>query len=297
MKHNLLKDPILDEFKNHLEAKGKSVNTISSYITSVRKYLEWFIARYGTIPGQLFSENITDYKLYMTHQNVGASTFNARLAGLRAWNHYLIAQGVQTEYVIAKNDNKIVQKPYASPATHTEQDIQRFLQTVLEGGSKRDYALVTLLAYAGLRISEALYLKINDIHFEARELEVKDSKGNKTRTVFLSDRVVRSIKKYLKDEREQYRLSEVSPYLFLSNRSQQLSRVTVYKSFEKYTSVMAINPPITPHDLRHFFCSNALEKGFDVHEVASMAGHSNIHTTLLYTNPSRKKILEKINSL
>ncbi|WP_408011603.1 tyrosine-type recombinase/integrase [Pseudalkalibacillus sp. A8] len=135
------------------------------------------------------------------------------------------------------------------------------------------------------------------MHFGARELEVKDSKGNKSRTFFLSDRVVRSIKKYLKEERGQYRLSEVSPYLFLSNRSQQLSRITVYKAFEKYSQAIEMDPPITPQDLRHFFCSNALEKGFDVHEVASMVGHSNIHTTLLYTNPSPKKILEKINSL
>ena len=98
-------------------------------------------------------------------------------------------------------------------------------------------------------------------------------------------------------ERGQYGLAHVSPYLFLSNRSQQLSRITAFKFFVKYSEGTGIHPPIFPHDLRHFFCSNALEKGLNVHEVAAIAGHSNIHTTLMYTNPGRKKILEKINSL
>jgi integrase/recombinase XerD len=92
-------------------------------------------------------------------------------------------------------------------------------------------------------------------------------------------------------------LAEVSPYVFVSNRSQQLSRITVFKSFQKYSKLADTQPVISPHDLRHFFCSNALEKGLNVHEVASIAGHSNIHTTLLYTNPNRKAMLDKLNQL
>ncbi|WP_275402107.1 tyrosine-type recombinase/integrase [Shimazuella alba] len=83
-------------------------------------------------------------------------------------------------------------------------------------------------------------------------------------------------------------MAEVSPYVFVSNRSQRLSRITVFKSFNKYSKLADMKTAISPHDLRHFFFSNSLEKGLNVHEVASIAGHSNIHTTLLYTNPSRK---------
>ncbi|WP_372508736.1 tyrosine-type recombinase/integrase [Pseudalkalibacillus decolorationis] len=70
--------------------------------------------------------------------------------------------------------------------------------------------------------------------------------------------------------------------------------MTVFKFFAKYSEAARIQPPISPHDLRHFFCSNALEKGLNVHEVAAIAGHSNIHTTLLYTNPSRKKYWRRL---
>lgn len=294
MKHNLLN---LDEFQSYLQDNGKSRNTVSSYVTSVKKYVAWFQEKYRTIPTRLFAENIIDYKSFLEQCEVNPSTFNTHISGLRSWNEFLVQKGHQSEVVVQKTDKKKVQPAYASPAIHSKEEIQRFLQCVLEGESKRDYAMVQLLAYTGLRISEALDLTFEDLHLAARECVVRDGKGGKTRTVFLSDRVVRSIREYVKNEREMYRLAQVSPYLFVSNRSQKLSRITVYKAFNKYSEKALIQLAISPHDLRHFFCSNALEKGFDVHEVASMAGHSNIHTTLLYTNPSRKTILEKINQL
>jgi integrase/recombinase XerD len=71
----------------------------------------------------------------------------------------------------------------------------------------------------------------------------------------------------------------------------------LFSNLQKYSKLADIQPSISPHDLRHFFCSNALEKGLNVHEVESIAGHSNIHTTLLYTNPSRKAMLDKRNQL
>lgn len=297
MKHNLSVDEVVHGFREYLVINGKSKNTITSYITSVNKYIDWFSSLYDKPPYKLFSENVAEYKDDLNRQSVSAATFNVRMAGLRAWNEYLVSEGIQSDIVIQKNDKKKIQQQYASPAIHTEQEVQRFIQAVLENQNKRDYTLVNLLAYTGLRISEALHLELHDLHLESRELVVRSGKGNKTRTVFLSDKVVRLIREYVRHERGQYGLAKVSHYLFLSNRSRQLSRITAFKVFVKYSESAGIHPPISPHDLRHFFCSNALEKGLNVHEVAAIAGHSNIHTTLMYTNPSRKKILEKINSL
>ena len=297
MKHNLSSDHGLHGFREHLVVQGKSNNTIMSYLTSVNQYIDWFSSRYGKAPTQLLAENVAEYKEDLDRQSISAATFNVRMAGLHTWNAYLVSEEIQSTVVIQKNDKRKVQPPYASPAIHTEQDVQRFIQSVLESSNKRDYTLVNLLAYTGLRISEALHLELPDVHLDSRELVVRSGKGNKTRTVFLSDKLVRLIRDYMKQERGQYGLAHVSPYLFLSNRSPQLSRITAFKFFAKHSEATGIRPPISPHDLRHFFCSNALEKGFNVHEVAAIAGHSNIHTTLMYTNPSRKKILEKINSL
>jgi integrase/recombinase XerD len=266
----------------------------------VKAFIRWFFDQFQKIPQQLFSENVTDYKVFLQQRGVAPSTFNSHMAGLRSWNEYLIQTGKQNHFVIQKEDWKKVQHGYASLAIHSESDVQQFIQTVLESKNKRDYALVNLLAYTGLfrkRISEALSLVIHDLYLKSQELLVRDGKGKKSRTVFLSDKVVRLLRDYLKQERSKYRLAEGSSYVFVSNCSQQLSRITVFKSFRKYSKLANIQPSISPHDLRHFFCSNALEKGLNVHEVASIAGHSNIHTTLLYTNPSRKAMLDKLNQL
>lgn len=297
MKHNLSEFPLINDFIKWLEENGKSKNTCSSYVVSVTKYLEWFYNRYGKYALLLHAENVADYKELLEREGVKASTFNTRMAGLKAWNEFLIDKGLQKEVVITKKDKKKIQQKVASPTKHSEQEVNQFIQTVLEGGSKRDYALVVLLAYSGLRISEALNLKIEDVHLDSRELEVKDGKGGKFRTVMLSNKVARAVTNYLKNERDQYRLAGESPWLFLSNRRSQLSRITAFKLFKGYSEKAGIEPKLSPHDLRHFFCTNALEKGLNIHEVASLAGHSNIHTTLLYTNPDRQKILDKLNQL
>ncbi|MEH7276545.1 site-specific integrase, partial [Neobacillus vireti] len=75
----------------------------------------------------------------------------------------------------------------------------------------------------------------------------------------------------------------------------KLNRTVINKLFINYSE--QLGKDITPHDLRHFFCSHAISKGMSVHEVANQAGHSNIHTTLLYTNPSKSEIINKMNQL
>ncbi|TCS94957.1 phage integrase family protein [Hazenella coriacea] len=161
-----------------------------------------------------------DYKLFLDSKGIAPSTFNSHLASLRSWNEHLIQKGMQDHLAIQREDFKKVQHGYASPAIHSESDVQLFIQIVLETKNKRDYVLVNLLAYTGLRISEALALRLDDLHLESQELLVRDGKGNKSRTVFLSDKVIRLLRDYLKQERSKYRLAEVSPFVFLSNRSQ-----------------------------------------------------------------------------
>lgn len=153
----------------------------------------------------------------------------------------------------------------------------------MDGIIVRNYALVTLLAYAGLRKS--------DVNFVAREIIV-EGKGKKTRIVFMNDNVKESLQSYL-NERNQLELNH--DYIFVSNRGNKLNRTTVNKFLKTYCRLFG--KEITPHDFRHYFCSNALRVGFSVEEVSNQAGHSNIYTTMLYTHPSREEIIDKMNKL
>lgn len=157
---------------------------------------------------------------------------------------------------------------------------------MLVSNGTRDYAIVTVLAYAGLRISECLDLYPEDVSLAGNEISVRHGKGNKARIVFIGDKVINAIREYLKE-----RPNTGSPYLFISRRGERLSRGQVNRIFNAHSDT------ITPHMLRHFFCSEALEVGYSINEVANQAGHSNVHTTLLYTNPTREKMKEKANLL
>jgi len=286
-------------FEEYLNSQNKSQNTIEGYIRAVQDYIGWFSSSYGKEPSKLIQQNIDEFRSYLqTIKRQNAKTINYKLSSLKKYNEFLVDSGIQKDIVIIDKVMLKIQQEYASPATVTEKDINRLRQAVLEQGSKRDYALINLLAYTGVRISEALGIRLTDCHniYQTKELIIMNGKGNKQRTVYLNEKVVSSLKDYIANDRNTYTKAIDSDYLFVSNKNTSLDRITVNKMLNKYCENAKLEN-ITPHQLRHFFCSNALEKGFTVAEVANIAGHSNIHTTLIYTNPSRAKMIEKVNSL
>jgi integrase/recombinase XerD len=196
-------------------------------------------------------------------------TINHHLSSLRSYNDWLIESGQQSDTVILKNDFMKIQLQYASPSTVTKKDEEAFRQRLLESGSKRDYAIVTLFAYSGIRRSECADLKLDQVDLTAREIRII-GKGDKQRLVYINDKIVYALREYLKERNSD------SPYFFVSRRSEKLTASRINQIFNKYSG------NITPKTLRHFFCSHALESGFSIHEVSNLAGHSSIQVTMLY---------------
>lgn len=284
---------MLEEFIRYLEEDDKSNNTIKGYIQSVKGYLKWFDESKGVPFSKLHRENVKDYMAFLkTVKQARPKTINTKLNALVKLNEFLVENKVQTDMVITKRDYAKVQQQFASLATVELNDVEKLRHLVLDSGSKRDFAIVTILAYAGLRISEALNIRMNDFNLTSRELIIQEGKGDKTRTVFINGKVKTAIQGWL---RERNSKGVDNEYLFVSNRNKPLDRTTMNKLFTKFSE--DIGKEISPHDLRHFFCSYAISKGMSVHEVANQAGHSNIHTTLQYTNPSKNDLINKMNQL
>ena len=278
---------MLEKFCDYLAAKGCVKKTVETYGQTVGGYMEWYQSTFGEPLQKLYRANVLDYISYLrTVRKLVNRSVNTKLAALKNLNDYLIETGVQTEVVLSKQDYLKVQTSYASPSTITRDQVEAFRQRVLEGSGKRNYAIVTVMAYAGLRISECLALSPEDVSLPAKEITVRSGKGGKTQVVFIGDKVVNAIKEYLTECPNTDR-----PYLFVSRRGGQLSREQVNRICKDYSDT------ITPHSLRHFYCSAAIEAGYSINEVANQAGHSNVHTTLLYTNPTREKMKEKANLL
>lgn len=170
--------------------------------------------------------------------------------------------------------------------------MEAFRQRVLQSESihaLRNYTIVTIMMYTGLRISEVLRLKKTDISTVTGEIRVTDGKGEKQRIVIANSKVIDAISEYLRHYNK-----EETDLLFYNAHGKILDRTAINKVFWEFRDK---DNPITPHTLRHYFCSSALEAGYTIAEVAMLAGHSNIHTTMKYTNPSMKKIKERAEFL
>ena len=281
----------ISAFSSFLRTNGKSENTVKGYILDMNQYFKWFKESFGQECKELYRQNVLDYVNYLRNIKLNnAKTINHKLSSLRSYNDFLISSGIQKDKVIQRSDMLKVQLEYSSPTHVSELEVKQFLQKILESKNKRNYAIVTLLAYTGMRISEALSILLDDLNLQTGECIVRNGKGNKQRTVLMNTKVRNAIRDYIK-VRALYSTAEISPFLFLSRTNSTLNRTVVNRIFARYSM------KITPHQLRHFFCTNAIEKGLSIHEVANQAGHSNINTTLLYTNPDKTKLKRKMELL
>lgn len=279
---------LLNDYKFYLKNGKQAENTIKSYCSSLDDYGHWYTTTYGQdINCSFLRINILDYISFKKNvQKIKASSINSKLSALSSFNKFLVNCSIQTEIIITTDDYFRVQAPYASPSTLSKQQVEEFRQKILVNEGKRNHAAVTIMAYAGLRVSEVTNLRLEDINIQTKELVVKSGKGNKQRLVYINDKIVHAVQEYLK-----IRPKSDSPYLFLSRQGGILDRTRFNQIFNKYSN------NITPHILRHFYCSNAIENGFSIAEVANQAGHSSVQTTLRYTNPTREKMKEKANLL
>jgi len=273
----------LNEFKNYLISCSKSENTISSYISD----LEQYFSQYPT----LSRENIIKFKNSLSGS---ASTINRKLTSLKQYNEYLLStKQIDGIYILKEDFIKVQNK--GNPTDVTTKQVENFLKRVLTKDvdyKSRNIAIIYLIANTGIRRSECCNLLLKNIDLENNEMIVI-GKGNKERTVLLTDKVVELIKNYLVD-RNKSRYKD-SPYLFVSERGNKLCPETINDIFDYYSTP---KNKIRPHQLRHNYASTVVENNIlTLTELQNQLGHSSISTTGIYTHARKDTIKKKINKL
>lgn len=187
----------MEEFEAYLKRMGKSENTALTYCRNIRMYMTWCRDSFGSEPKKLYRSNILDYISYMRNvRSYSPKSVNNHLSALRCLNEYLIQSGRQTDMAVLDSDFMKVQIQYASPCSIDKKGVEAFRQKILESGSKRDYAIVTLLAYAGLRRSECANLKLDQVDLVAKEIRVT-GKGDKHRLVYTRNSIQKKMRQSL----------------------------------------------------------------------------------------------------
>lgn len=304
---------ILIDFKKYLEEEGKSENTISSYLQSLKSFFEYCQYDNDEDFERLDRMFITEFKGYLSRppKSYRPKTINAKLSALSEFNRFLITKGINEKMEITKKDFIKIQEDYLSPLTLTQDDVEKIRRKILTKKDvrlkkvekskgtqfitkkKRDYLIVTMLAYTGLRVSELTNLLLEDFlnyggtfDRRVRQFTVRYGKGGKTREVPIFPELIEPLESYIEARGTD---TKECPYLFTSRQNKKLDRSTINNILKEYN--------INPHAFRHFLATYLLEeKNFTMKEVQGILGHSSLDTLNIYTHTSMDKILSKYNS-
>lgn len=265
------------KFLQELEIRGYSHNTIKAYICHIKLLANY----YHRSLAELTQEEIKDYLLYLVNEKkVSLSYFNQAINSIK----FLYKEVLHQNKKIA--DIKRPRKDKKLPVVLSKKEIAKILSVV----SNIKHKSILMLVYsAGLRVSEVVKLRPEDIDSYRKLIFIKGAKGRKDRYTILSDIALKILREYWKKYRPQKWLFEGAiPGKHITVR-------TVEKILEHACKKAGINKKITVHTLRHSFATHLLESGVDLRYIQELLGHKSSKTTEIYTHVSNKN-LRKISS-
>ncbi|MFQ6084018.1 MAG: site-specific tyrosine recombinase XerD [Candidatus Aminicenantia bacterium] len=274
--------------------KGLTENTINSYQRDLVK-LYFFLQKKKCSFEKATEKELIGFIHYLSKSNISSRSIARMISALKSFYKFLILEGV-----ILKNPAINLSSPklwLSLPKYLTPEEVDKLLSLPDESSKLglRDKAMLELMYATGLRVSELISLKINDLNLDNGFVRCK-GKGGKERIVPLGQTATKKIKKYLETSRPKLLKGIESNLLFINYRGEGLTRQGFWKIIKSYALKIGLINKITPHILRHSFATHLLEKGADLRSVQLMLGHSQITTTQIYTHITRerlKKIYDK----
>ncbi len=282
----------LEEYMNYLAVeKGLAKNTLDSYRRDLQKFIAFLHNQKLTDPGQVKSSEITRFIGDLKSGQSATSTISRMLASIRSFFNYLLEEGiVKTNPALELESPRIEKK---LPRVLTTDEINSLLDQPKTSECKglRDKAMLELLYASGMRVSELIDLNLSDFDPRVGYLRCK-GKGQKERIVPIGSVAIGYVNDYMNSAREKLCKNNGEAALFVNHHGSRMTRQGFWKLLKKYAHNSGIETEITPHTIRHSFATHLLENGADLRSVQEMLGHSDISTTQIYTQVTRKKIRE-----
>jgi integrase/recombinase XerD len=158
----------------------------------------------------------------------------------------------------------------------------------------RDYAILAVLGYTGLRVSELCYLNVEDIDFKEKTIKVRSGKGDKDRLVIFEDKTENALKEHL-TYKNRHICKDDPAAIFASAVKGRMIPRTVEEIVKKYAKLAGINKQVTPHVLRHTMATTLLKHGADIRIIQQLLGHASIATTQIYTHVDEEMLKRAYN--
>ena len=235
-------------------------------------------------------KDIMSYTKYLREKQLSTNSINHNVSVLRTFYKFLV---VTHHFVTDPSEYLEVPKLRKTlPKILSYDEVKKLLDIdLIDKYSYRNKAMLELMYATGLRVSELVNLKLNDIDLDMDLIRTL-GKGNKERIIPIGDYAIYFIKIYINEYRRQL-LKDNTEYLFLNNRGKKLSRQSFYKLVKALALKKNIKTEFSPHTLRHSFATHLLDRGADIVSIKEMLGHSSLSTTQIYTHISNQKLKDE----
>jgi len=289
-------DELADRYLNYLILeKGLSEKTIASYSQDLMRYFDFLKSKHIDNVSDADTPMILMHLMGLRKKGLGQRSRARHLVSIRGFYRFLVQ-----EKILEKNPSGPVELPKTIsklPGVLSVDEIQRLLDAFDSNTPKgvRDTAMIELLYAAGLRVSELVGLKLQNVNLEAGFVRVF-GKGSKERVVPIGRYAMDTMRRYVETARPQLLKGATSRFLFVARADKPMTRQGFWKRLKLYAHKSGIYKPVTPHTIRHSFASHLLEGGADLRAIQEMLGHADISTTQIYTHLAReylKKTHEK----
>lgn len=266
---------MLDKLETELKIRGFSERTVDTYLFHTKKFLD-FIKKE---PQSVIEDDAKRYIAYlMSNKRFSPSSVNLALSSLKFFYNEILQNRAFNAVKAPKLEKKL-------PTVLTKDEMRKLLDAIENPKHK---LLVEFMYAAGLRVSECVSLKMDDLDLSEKIGKIKHGKGNKERYIILSDNLIQHLNDYL------YQKKDDSNYIF-SIKGKPITIRQAQKIVKESAKKAGIKKRVFCHALRSSFATHLLEAGTDIRVIQELLGHSNLSTTQIYTKVSTQQ-LKKVKS-
>ena len=288
---NSIEYQLIDQFCNDVSFKrGLSRNTILAYKSDLKIFLTWLEhnkKKFSKVDRIIINNYLAD----RLDKGTSVSTIQRIITCIKSFYLFLFENKI-----IDNNPAQLIENPKKRrklPTIISENEVEKLLESpdIKTGVGLRDKCILELLYSAGLRISELLNVRVNQISKEKPFLKIK-GKGNKERLVPIGSSAMSLLILYIDTYRANLKLTNHIDMLFLNENGSIISRQACWEMIQKHATVSLINKKISPHNLRHAFATHLLNNGADLRTVQMLLGHASLSTTQIYTHIAKERLVK-----
>ncbi|MBO0428181.1 site-specific tyrosine recombinase XerD [Vagococcus fluvialis] len=288
--------------KNHLEEylhylkieRGLSENTIQSYKRDLSQYFSFLDEKEISSWEQVNRYLVLDFLEFLRNEGKSSATIIRMVSSLRKFHQFLRQERMTDNDPMQHIDTP--KKTQRLPKTLSIKEVEKIIESpdTNDALGIRDRAILEVMYATGLRVTELITLKLDDLHLSLGLLQTV-GKGDKERIIPLGDVAIKWVNLYLEKSRPELlakNKKDKTSILFLNYKGEGFTRQGIWKNLKVYVTQAGIEKEVTPHTLRHSFATHLLENGADLRVVQELLGHADISTTQIYTHISKKRMAD-----